>query len=270
MARHPVFQARETLAAALDLPSQRGRSLSPAMLPFGLKAMDQALGGGLAAAAVHEFYPARHSDTVAATGLAFALATRRKGASPILWVRQDYMNLELGQPYAAGLAMFGIDPARIFLVKARNSMTALKVGTEAARCAALALLVLELWGEPGGYDLTASRRLFLAAKASGVTILVVRAGAAAVPSAAETRWQVAARPSLARPANALGNPAFAITLLRHRSGLGMREWCVEWNRDQQCFSARQPGLAAPVSQPVVSLPANRSFAAPAEAWQRAG
>jgi protein ImuA len=87
-----------------------------------------------------------------------------------------------------------------------------------------------------------------------VTILIVRAGAAPIPSAAETRWEVAAAPSPPIEAEAPGPPAFAVRLLRRRGGPAGMEYSLEWNRDQACF--RETAL----SGALVSLPAGRSVA----------
>ena len=67
-------------------------------------------------------------------------------------------------------------------------------------------------------DLTASRRLALAAEQSGVTLLMLRLEAEPVPSAADTRWAVSAAPSQALEANAPGPPQLEIELLRRRVG----------------------------------------------------
>ncbi|MDP3254902.1 MAG: hypothetical protein Q8M82_02805, partial [Bosea sp. (in: a-proteobacteria)] len=156
----------------------------------------------------------------------------------------------------------------------------LRAGAEAARCPALGAVLIEPWGEPRRLDLTASRRLALAAEGSGATTLVLRAAVAPQPSAASTRWQVASLPSRALEANAPGAPAFSLRLLRHRGGLGECEWRVEWSRDRQSFqesdvrnhqaaagrdeTTQQPRAspdATPLSRFVVPFPADRPAAA---------
>jgi protein ImuA len=81
-------------------------------------------------------------------------------------------------------------------VRAADAVTTLRAGSDGARCAALGAVLIEPFGTPRQLDLTASRRLSLAAQASGVFTLLVRA-ASATPSAAQTRWLVASRPSRA-------------------------------------------------------------------------
>ena len=231
---------------------------------FGVRGLDAALAGGLARSRVHEFFAARPADALAAMTVGLGLAVRAAGERQIVWVRQDYASLETGKPYAPGLAAYGFEPSRFVMVKAKDGLGALKAGVEAARCGGLGALLLDLWGEPRALDLTTSRRLFLAAKQSGVTVIMLRVAAKPSPSAAETRWLVKALPSQAQPGRAPGNPCFELTLLRSRSvAAELVQWRVEWNRDRQCFETAE---SAPLSRPVVSHPANRS----ADTRRRAG
>ncbi|PZU92554.1 MAG: hypothetical protein DI527_09335 [Chelatococcus sp.] len=227
--------------------------------------MDGALGGGLARAALHEVYAAATADVAAATGFALALSIRAAPRRPILWARQDFVDAETGRLHAPGLAELGIDPARLLLVRADRAEEVLRAGAEGARCPALGAVLIEPWGEPRGLDLTASRRLALAAEESGVTTLLLRLAATEMPSAARTRWRVASLPSRPLEANAPGCPSFSLELLRHRGGLARHAWRVEWDRDRQsflertAFDAPRPAIprtpdAASLSRPVVSVP----------------
>jgi len=184
-------------------------------------------------------------------------------------VRQDFLDGETGRVHPPGLVEIGLDPAALILVRARDASDALQAGLEAARCPAVGIVLLELWGETRALDLTASRRLSLAAQGSGATVLLTRVAAAPAPSAAETRWRVRPAPSRALPANAPGFPAFAITLLRRRGGAAGGEWGVEWDRDGGCFRERPIGREAALSRPVAALPPDRP-AAPAGDVRRAG
>jgi protein ImuA len=238
---------------------------------FGVRGLDAALGGGLARGHLHEFYAARAADALAVLGVGLGLAVRAAAQQQIVWVRQDYASLETGRPYAPGLAGYGFDPSRFVMVKAKDGLGVLKAGVEAARCGGLSTLVLDLWGEPRVLDLTASRRLFLAAKQSGVTVIMLRVAASPSPSAAETRWQVKALPSLALSARAPGHPRFELTLLKSRSlRADLLTWRVEWNRDRQSFASLAEAESAPLSRPVVSASANRPAHAQGRAQRRAG
>ena len=70
--------------------------------------------------------------------------------------------------------------------------SALRTAADALACDALGAVVLEVWGEARQLDLVASRKLTLAAQASGVTALLLRIAATPQPSTAETRWIVRA------------------------------------------------------------------------------
>lgn len=209
---------------------------------------------GLSRAALHEFYAAAEADAPATTGAALAFARLAADGRPVLWVRHEALDREAGAPYSPGLAELGIDPARLIFVRARDVQAALQAGLDGARCAAPGAVVVELRGEAKELDLTASRRLVLAARASGTSVLLARSAAQPQPSAAETRWRVRAAPSRALAANAPGHPAFYLSLLRHRGGRAPGEWHLEWNRDKGCFA---DGNAAPLSRGVVPVSFDR-------------
>jgi protein ImuA len=178
---------------------------------------------------------------------------------PWLWVRQDLAGRETGEPYGPGLAAFGLDPAALVLVAASDVRESLRAAEEGLRCRALAGVLLEPWGEAKALDLTAMRRLSLAAEASGVTLLILRSGThdareAPGPGGALTRWRIAAAPSAPQPVvgglPGLGPPAFAATLLLNRQagrlGDGGR-WTLEWSPDEHLFHEHR--LAAPAAPP---------------------
>lgn len=200
--------------------------------------------------AVHEFFAARPADAVALIALGLGLASPADGAPALLMVQHRMARVEAGTLFPPGLAEFGIDPSRIILVHAPDPAAALQAGLEGTRCRALAAVLVALWGEAPAYDLTASRRLALAAKASGVRVLISRIAATPRPSAAETRWQVQAAPSCMLAARAPGHPAFELTLLRARNGREGLRYRLEWHRDERCFAFQSAGAgechAAPV------------------------
>lgn len=218
-------------------------------------------GPAFAADGLHEVYAAGQAEAVCLSGCLLAMGGAG-GTGALLWVRQAEQNREAGMPSAAGLRELGIDPGRVVLVLPRDPLSALQAALEGARCRALGGVVLELWGEVRPYDLTASRRLALAARESGVPVLVARTAAAPTPSAAETRWQVRALASRALPARAPGLPALELVLLRDRSGREGLCYQLEWDRDVRQFRLRDadavavataPRRAAPLSGAVVPL-----------------
>ena len=263
-ARDPLSALRAALAG-LE-PGAGPRAADP--VPLGAGSLDAALKGGLKAAALHEVLPERgFRDAVATGGFGLGLALRAAGRErPVVWVRQDFVGVELGRPNGAGLAAFGADPDRLVLVRAADQAGGLRAAREALRCPALGAVLLELWGRSPALDLTATRRLALAAEGSGVAIVLVRLGAEPAPSAATTRWAVASAASRPVEANAPGRPAFAVTLLRHRAGIPGRTWHVEWDCDRVSFVD-----PAPLPRPVVPVPARREAAAePGGGWRLAG
>src|SRR5258708_780091 len=146
---------------------------------------DAALQGGLALGAVHEIF-AEGRQSAAATGFVAGLA-RRVGARPLLWVRQDFAELESGALSMSGWSELGLDPRLVVTVRAPDVETALRTAADALACDALGAVVMEIWGEARQFDLVASRKLTLAARMSGVPGLLLRPAAGPSPSRAHTR-----------------------------------------------------------------------------------
>ncbi|MBS0483049.1 MAG: hypothetical protein JSR96_13075 [Proteobacteria bacterium] len=221
----------------------------------GVASLDAALSGGLAQGCVHEIYAAQPGDAAAAAGFVLAVATGMGGRDKaVLWLRLHRSMRMAGVLQGNGWAELGGLPDNGLLGVVDDVRTLLRTAGDALRCASLGAVIVEGWGAMRELDLTASRRLVLAAEKSGVPLLLLRIDAVPVPSAGRTRWQVAAAPSRALPGNAPGWPAFAVTLLRQRSGPCGLDWRLEWNRDRCQFDE------APLSGAVVSLSAGRAAA----------
>lgn len=238
-----------------------------------LSAFDKALGGGLVFGALHEIVAASAGDACAASGFALALAARfamadtARTAEALLWVIEAFAARETGAPYAPGLTAHGLDPARFILVDTRKPQETLWVMEEALRARALAAVIGELWNGFSVYDLTASRRLLLAARAGGTPCLLVHAGAAGqadrLSSAADTRFEVSARPSVREPAAGglplPGRPAWSVRLVKARTTPGHahdpdRRFDLVWNPEERCFCDEHVSapLPVPVDRPTVS------------------
>lgn len=245
------------------------KALMPSELrywPSDVPSLDAALGGGVAYGRVHEVYAGDIADAAAAIGFTLALAIgmtggSAEGAGPqgsgVLWLRSRRHAGLAGVVQANGWAELGGAPGDGLLGIVPDTLGLLRTAVDALRCPALGGVVVEGWGAMRALDLTASRRLSLAAEKSGVPLFLLRIDAMPRPSAAQTRWQVGAAPSRALPGNAPGAPTFDIRLLRQRTGPCGLDWRLEWNRDQRKF--RQ----APLSGAVVPVPADRPAALPA-------
>ncbi len=229
---------------------------------LGHAAADAVLCGGLALSAVHEVFAEGH-QSASATGFIAGLAGRITPCRPLVWVRQDFSELESGALSMSGLGELGLDPRLLVTVRAADTDAALRTAADALACDALGAVVLEVWGQARQLDLVASRKLTLAAQASGVTALLLRVAAEPRPSTAETRWIVrAAHSPPSSPWQAWGAPVFDAQLVRNRHG-PVGRWIMEWKCDERLFT--EP---AAYPQPVAAAPAHRPHQAQAFGGQR--
>lgn len=241
---------------------------------LGHAGMDDALGGGLMRARLHEIFAAEPDDAGCAAGFVAAMAQRLGGS--LVWLREAQAEKHSGALHAPGLVGVGMDPAQVILGVMPDPLAVLRAAADVVRCADVGVAVIELWRNPRLLDLTASRRLALAAEESGVTVIALRIAADPAPSAAQTRWQVRAAASLPMEANAPGYPAWKIELLRQRGGPAGSDWRVEWNREYRCFANAGSGsesgsdpsarIAPPPSGAVLPFSTSRP-AGPAEPGQ---
>ncbi len=235
-------------AARLAALRARVRALEGAaggggVLPLGLGPVDAALlGGGLPLGCLHEVLgpaDAGPGDGAATGFVALVLARlAARAGGTALWLTQD------GDLHAPGLARYGLTPDRLIVARARRPVDLLWALEEAARSGAVAAVA----GEAAAADLTASRRLQLAAEAGGVTTLLLRRRGAARTGTAVTRWRVAAlaeRPIAGEPG--IGAPRWRLELLRCRGGRP-GDWAVEWR-------GPATGLALLAAAPAVTAPA---------------
>jgi protein ImuA len=227
-------------------PNEDGDGATPRrpVLSLGVKAIDGHLPwGGLPAGALHEVIAGDAS--AAATAFALTLAASliaahgegrgRKGPAAFLWcVNGDV-------PYGPGLGAFGIDDRRLLVVRGRNDRDVLWAAEEGLGERALAAVFAEIHV----LDLTASRRLALAARKSGVTAFALRpfgfagqspaatgeagfAGQSPAATAALTRWRVRSAQSLAGASErGVGTACWRLELLRCRNAMP-KAWRVAW------------------------------------------
>jgi protein ImuA len=252
-----------TLRGSIERIETHGDACTPGRVALGHEDADATLQGGLALGAMHEVFTDAGRQSAAATGFVAGLAVRLAARRPLVWVCQDFTEIESGALSMSGLAELGLDPRLLVTVRAADVDTALRTAADALACDALGAVVLEVWGQARQLDLVASRKLTLAAQASGVTGLLLRLAAEPQPSTAETRWIVrAAHSPPASHWSAWGAPVFDAQLVRNRHG-PVGRWIMEWKCDECLFSK-----PAAYPQPVAAAPAHRPHQTPARARQR--
>ncbi len=243
-------------------PSRNGflqrRAPEPARVTLGENcSLDRMLQGGLCRGTLHEIVPAGANDAAAACGFALALAARfaakvNQTQSTIIWIVEDYAGLENGTPYGPGLALHGIDPARLLLIHTPHVKESLWTMEEALKCRAAAVIA-EIGNPQKAYDLVASRRLVLVAQKSGTPGLMLMAARAAhgLSSSAQTRFEILSQagprmeqPASLEPSRSLPPPGLAswsIRILKARAGphgLGFdrdKSFAVLWDHEEACF-----------------------------------
>jgi protein ImuA len=220
------------------------------VVPFGVAAIDARLPqGGLARGALHEIAGGIHG----AEAVLFVAGVLARLDGPILWClhRRDL--------FAPALAGAGLHPDRVLYAEGGDERTVLLCLEEGLRHAGLAGAV----GEVARLSMTASRRLQLAAEASGVIAFVIRrwraaeeGGAFAQPTAAVTRWRITAAPSSPLPVPGIGRARWRLELVRVRGGEGA-VWEVE-----ACDAQGRLALSADLADRSAATAAGRQRASP--------
>jgi protein ImuA len=236
----PMEQPLRRLRRIIAESETQGMAETERRIALGVAAIDTTLGGGFAGAALHEMSAALPLHFGAAAGFALALAARARARNKqALWIATDFSCLEAGPFYGPGLDQFGLATEQLLIARVARPVDALFAMEEALKCRALSAVIAELHDEP---DLTATRRLILAAREGGALGLLLRPKPSEAPSAAHTRWQVAAAPSEPDALGGLGPTAFTLSLTRNRRGPCGR-WTVAWDHHEHTFTALSRGVA---------------------------
>jgi protein ImuA len=217
--------------------------------------------GGLPRAVLHEVAGegADREEGAAAAGFASLWLARLQDAGPVLWIVRAGSRAAIDL-HAHGLHQRQLDPKRLILVAARRDDEALWAMEEGLKAKSLGAVL----GEVEKLDLTASRRLQLAAETGGVTAFVLRrwrlmeraARDAAQPIAAVTRWRVTALPTE-------NEIRWQVDLARCRGGRPNR-WIMEKAHGSDALSVqlqREPSRRAPLSGDLAPLLGGRPLAA---------
>lgn len=229
--RRPGGEGLDGLRAQVRaLEGRAGSDRALGRLALGVAAVDGVLNGGFAFGRVHEM------AGPAADGFAVALLASLGAEGAVLWCQDG----RRGDPvYPPGLAALGLDPGRVVFVACRGADECLWAMEEALASGA----VLAVLGEVDRrVDLTASRRLQLAAEKGGALGVVFppavsafspalpgRGADALAPNALSTRWRVTPT-GLAAGACGFSSGVSArwrLDLKRQRGG-GTGSWIVEW------------------------------------------
>lgn len=207
------------------------------------------------ASPLHEIAPAEAGDVGAALG--FALGLTRLWAAPLtVFISPQARGGEDGTLYAEGCAQLGLALDDLILVRPRTAQDALWAAEQALTLpgAAVVCVIGSLSRDSGKtLDLTASRRLLLAAETYGARGLLVRLDGLAA-SAAWTRWRIAAAVSAAAPGE-IGRPAFAAQLTRRRGGRADLCWILDWDAHAHRFSERDAPMAGALAAAAANGPA---------------
>ncbi|WP_040409959.1 ImuA family protein [Asticcacaulis sp. AC402] len=206
-------------------------------LPFGIERIDTRLpGGGLTLGAVHEVAGRDQGVVDGAAAALFVAGIAARSEGQVLWC--------LTQPdlFAPGLAQAGLDPQRVICVEAGDEKSVLMCCEEALRHGSLGAVVAEV----SRLSLTASRRLQLAAESTRTLGLVLRrwsrprdAAEFGLPTAAVTRWRIAAEASRALPVPGIGTARWRLELLRCKGG-NTAEFDVEAHNGQAGLALSAP------------------------------
>lgn len=261
-----------TLRSVKAEPEPFPASPSAGCLPLGIPHADAWLGGGVRVDGLHEFHGATSDDGIATLGFALLLGWRKKereGARALLWLRVADGSARHPLPYGPGLVELGVDPKAVRLLCLPDAKAVLRASLDAVRDGGAASVLIELHGRQKLLDLTATRRLALAAAETDTMALIVRSNAEPSPSAAHTRWRVSSAPSRALEVNAPGMPAFALSLLRQKGGRDGLTLIVEWDRDTASFRARDAGVDIGDASLPRSVPAVDACRAGSDAGARA-
>src|SRR4030081_3971299 len=120
-----------TLRGSLERIEAPGEAYRPDRVALGHAEADATLQGGLALGAMHEVFADAGRQSAAATGFVAGLAGRVAARRPLVWVRQDFTEIESGALSMSGLAELGLDPRLVVTVRAADVDTALPTAAHA-------------------------------------------------------------------------------------------------------------------------------------------
>src|ERR1700756_1128610 len=106
------------LRGSIERIETHGSAYSSRKVPLGHAEADAHLQGGLAVGAMHEVFAAAGRQSAVATGFVAGLAGGGARGRPVVWIRQDFTEIETGAVSTSGLAELGLDPRLLVSVHA--------------------------------------------------------------------------------------------------------------------------------------------------------
>lgn len=181
--------------------------------------------GGLPAGCIHEVKGASLASALAFSSILSARIAGDQGH--VLYIAPDR------SLHPLGLLPYGVKLDQFLHVSVRRSQDLAWAVMEALRCpqASAVMTVLD------GVDLTASRRLQLAAESSGATGFFLGHAASAPIASPVTRWKISA--AVGKPGQRFNEPVWALDLLYCRGGRP-GSWAIEWHNRKLNTRAAQP------------------------------
>lgn len=217
---HPLPDRSATLARLRDRLARLDRTAQDRdSLPLAPEINQHLPWGGLPLAGLHELLSDAPGHATAFAALLLARAQALLPRRATLWIAAE------PDAYLPGLAGLGLDATRLFLLRAPRQRDALWAAEEALRSPAIAAVLLL---GTRTLDMTAARRLQLAAETGGGIALLLREEASTPgPTTALTRWRITPRAAAATPHH-LGPPTWEVALLRARGGRP-GAWLLQWD-----------------------------------------
>lgn len=182
------------------------------------------------------FFPlrsARVHEVCGSGALGFAAIYAAQLQGPVLWIREAWRADGINP---VGLAPF-LDPSRVLLALAKDQVEALAVMEEALRDGSMTSVVIDL-DKP--LDLTAGRRLQLAAKTGSTTGLCIISESMG-SNAAETRW----RCDPIFDSEVADSTLMRWSLIKNKSGT-LCSWYVRWSPYKSDPARRLVVVSTPV------------------------
>ena len=173
--------------------------------------------GGLPTGCIHEVKGASLAGALAFSSILSARIAGDQGN--IVYISPDR------SLHPLGLLPYGISLDQILLVSVRRSQDLSWAVMEALRCSQVSAVMAVL----DGIDLTASRRLQLAAESSRATGFFLGRVNSAPIAAPITRWKVSSH--VGKPGQRFDEPTWTLDLLYCRGGRP-GSWILEWRNQQ--------------------------------------